>query len=108
MAGSRLTHDAGEPWWSDHQLWVEAFVVFNFAGLIGDIYLAHSENAFRRSSEYIPLVFSAVAAIVLGAILPLRTRPRGSAIWRDVGYLVGWTSVLVGLAGVVLHLDSQF
>jgi hypothetical protein len=30
------------------------------------------------------------------------------AAWRDVGYLVGWLSVAVGLAGVVLHLDSQF
>lgn len=99
---------ADREWWEDHQLWVEAFVVFNFAGLIGDIYLAHSENAFRRSSEYIPLFFSIVATVVLAAILPLRSRERLSAAWRDVGYLVGWVSVGVGLAGVVLHLDSGF
>ncbi len=100
--------ELSDDWWEDHQLWVEIFVVFNFAGLIGDIYLAHSENAFRRSSEYIPLVFSIVAAVVLGAILPLRFRPRLTPVWRDVGYLVGWVSVAVGLAGVVLHLDSGF
>lgn len=100
--------ELGDEWWADHQLWVEVFVVFNFAGLIGDIYLAHSENAFRRSSEYIPLVFSVAAAGVLGAILPLRLRPRLAPVWRDVGYLVGWASVGVGLAGVVLHLDSGF
>jgi hypothetical protein len=97
-----------DEWWADHQLWVETFVVFNFAGLVGDIYLAHSENAFRRSSEYIPLVFSVVAAVVLIAIVPLRRRERLAAVWRDVGYLVGWTSVVVGLVGVILHLDSQF
>lgn len=99
---------ANSDWRQDHQLWVEAFVVFNFAGLVGDIYLAHSENAFRRSSEYIPLVFSGAAAIVLAAILPLRSNARLSAVWRDVGYLVGWASVAVGLAGVILHLDSGF
>lgn len=104
MAGRALSDE----WWADHQLWVEVFVIFNFAGLIGDIYLAHSENAFHRSSEYIPLVFSIVATVVLTAILPLRVRPRLAPVWRDVGYLIGWTSVLVGLAGVVLHLDSGF
>jgi len=29
-------------------------------------------------------------------------------VWRDVGHLIGWLSVVVGLAGVILHLDSQF
>jgi len=30
------------------------------------------------------------------------------AVWRDVGHLVGWLSIAVGLAGVILHLDSRF
>ena len=29
-------------------------------------------------------------------------------MWRDVGHLVGWLAVVVGLAGVILHLDSRF
>jgi hypothetical protein len=29
-------------------------------------------------------------------------------VWRDLGHLVGWLAVLIGLAGVVLHLDSHF
>jgi hypothetical protein len=29
-------------------------------------------------------------------------------VWRDLGYLVGWVAVGIGLAGVVLHLDSRF
>src|SRR5262249_4282932 len=89
-----------------NQLIVEVFVLFNFAGLILDIFLAHSENHFRRQSEYVPLFFSIAATFALAAIVPLRRR--SPAVWRDVGYLVGWVSVGVGLAGVILHLDSQF
>jgi hypothetical protein len=93
-------------WTRDHQLWVEAFVVFNIAGLAADIFLAHSQNHFRRDSEYIPLLFSIAAAAILGAAVALRSR--WPAVWRDVGHLVGWGAVVVGLTGVILHLDSQF
>jgi hypothetical protein len=93
-------------WRSDHQLWVELFALLNFAGLGPDIFLAHSQNHFRRGSEYVPLVFSLVAAMTLALVLPLRAR--WPAAWRDTGYLVGWISVAVGLTGVVLHLDSGF
>jgi hypothetical protein len=88
------------------QLLVELFVAANFAGLVVDIFLAHSENHFRRTSEFIPLVFSAAAALVLAAVIALRRR--WPEAWRDVGHLVGWLSIAVGLAGVVLHLDSGF
>jgi hypothetical protein len=93
-------------WRTDHQLWVEAFVLFNFAGLVVDIFLAHSENHFRRASEYVPLLFSIAATITLAILLLVRRRFPAAA--RDVGHLVGWIAVLVGLAGVILHLDSQF
>lgn len=93
-------------WLRDHQLWIELFVLANFAGLILDIFLAHSENQFRRESEYIPLVFSVVATLTLAFVIPLRRR--WPAVWRDVGHLVGWSAVIVGLAGVILHLDSRF
>jgi hypothetical protein len=93
-------------WQADHQLWIETFVLFNFAGLIADIFLAHSENQFRRQTEYVPLIFSIMATGALAVIVPLR--PRFPAVWRDVGHLVGWLSVIIGLAGVILHLDSQF
>jgi hypothetical protein len=93
-------------WRTDHQLWVEVFVLLNFAGLVVDIFFAHSENHFRRQSEYVPVVFSIAAAATLAVIILLRSRL--PAVWRDVGYLIGWLSVAVGLAGVVLHLDSQF
>ena len=88
------------------QLLVELFVLFNFAGLAVDIFLAHSENRFQRASEYIPLHFSIAATAIVAVIVPLRHRWPG--VWRDVGYLVGWLAVIVGLVGVVLHLDSRF
>jgi hypothetical protein len=45
---------------------VQPFVLFNFAGLIADIFLAHSENHFRRETEYVPLLFPNL--VVLGWI----------------------------------------
>lgn len=94
-------------WYRNHPLWVELFVLFNLAGLAPDIFLAHSSNFFRHRGEYIPLVFSLAApALLIPAILFL-ARGRLKA-WRRLGHIVGWTSVVVGIAGLVLHLESQF
>jgi len=95
-------------WLKDPQLWIEVFVLVNLGFLALDIYLAHSTNQFRRSSEYIPLYFSLVAPIVLLIALLARERFDYAAVWRDLGYLVGWLSILIGLTGVILHLDSRF
>jgi hypothetical protein len=93
-------------WSTDHQLWIELFVLLNFAGLVVDIFLAHSTNHFRERSEYLPLVFSAAAAAALTLGLALRQgRPY---VWRILGHVVGWLAIGIGLAGVVLHLESQF
>jgi hypothetical protein len=93
-------------WRTDWRLWLEGFVVFNLAGLAFDIFLAHSENHFRHSSEYVPLVFSIVAAPSLAALVAVRRR--WPAVWRDVGHLIGWSAVAIGIAGLLLHLDSRF
>jgi hypothetical protein len=90
----------------DRQWLVELFAVANFGGLAGDIFLAHSTNNFRRWSEYVPLYFSIGATGLLGAALLVRTR--SPSFGRRSGHLVGWLAIVVGLAGVVLHLDSQF
>jgi hypothetical protein len=98
---------ARSKWYLDHRLWVEAFVVVNLGFLTLDIYLAHSVNQFRKPAEYIPLYFSAVAPLVL--LVGLLAEWVGwRAVGRDLGYLVGWLAVAVGLTGVVLHLDSRF
>src|ERR1051325_5910326 len=105
----RLTRWAGRhPRLNDPQLWIEAFVVFNLACLALDIYLAHSTNEFRRQSEYIPLYFSLAAPIILLVGLLARERFGYAAVWRDLGYLVGWCAIVIGITGVVLHLDSRF
>lgn len=95
-------------WFGDLPLLVEAFVLINLAFLTLDIYLAHSTNDFHRRTEYIPLYYSAVAPLFLLIGLVARERFGYAAVWRDFGYLVGWLGVLIGLTGVILHLDSRF
>ncbi len=102
------TSSIGRRWTSDPSLWVEAFVIINLAFLALDIYLAHSTNDFRRKSEYVPLFYSLIAPIVLLAGLIARERYGYAAVWRDFGYLIGFLAVLIGLTGVILHLDSRF
>src|SRR3954468_22613817 len=98
LGRARSSRWAGEP-----LLWVEAFVLFNFLCLTLDIYLAHSTNGFRRESEYVPLYFSAAAPPVLLPALVARERYGYASVWRDLGHLVRWLAVAVGLVGVVLH-----
>ncbi len=95
-------------WAHDPQLWLELFVTANLAILAADIYIAHSVNHFQKWAEYIPLYFSMGAPIVLAILIALRWIGHLEAAWRDVGYMVGWLSVLVGLGGVLYHLESRF
>jgi hypothetical protein len=95
-----------ERWWKRPQMWVEAFAIINVGFLTFDIYLAHSVNQFRNQAEYIPLLFSATAPVLL--IIALALRYRWPAVWKDLGYFVGWIAVLLGLTGVILHLESRF
>lgn len=93
-------------WWDQPELWIETFAVLNIGFLTFDIYLAHSVNQFRSRAEYIPLFFSASAPVIL--IVALTQRNRRRWVWKALGYMVGWVAVLVGLTGVILHLQSHF
>lgn len=95
-----------ERWWAQPELWVEAFALLNVGFLTFDIYLAHSVNQFRNRAEYIPLFFSATAPFVLFVALTQCRRRR--MIWKLLGHVVGWSAILVGLTGMILHLDSNF
>ena len=95
-------------WYWEPSLWLEAFVIVNLGFLSLDIYLAHSVNRFLHDAEYIPLWFSIAAPPLLVVGLLLGERWGWTAVWRDVGYLVGWCAIAVGLVGVILHLDSRF
>lgn len=93
---------------AQHGVWLELFVLVNLLGLAPDIFLAHSTNSFEEWTEYIPLVFSIAAPILLLiAILSLTFRAQ-QAIWIWLGSLVGWLSIAIGVLGLVLHLESRF
>ena len=104
----RIVADERLRWAHDPQLWVELFVTANLAILAVDIYIAHSVNHFQKAAEYIPLYFSIGAPAVLAVMIALRWIGHFEAPWRDVGYMLGWLSVLVGLGGVLYHLESRF
>ena len=85
---------------------LEAFATANLAFLGGDIYLAHLANDFAHWSEWIPLVFSAIASALL---LPgLVTSSWSSGVFRRIGLVVGGGAVVVGVVGLLLHLQSGF
>lgn len=82
----------------------EWFVVANVAFLGMDIGLAHAENEFRRRSEWAPIAFSALASLLL---LPMALG-RGGSFWRGTERAVGVGAVLVGVLGMMFHLQSGF
>ncbi len=95
-------------WLAQHRLWLELFALVNLAGLAPDIFLAHSTNSFDEWSEYVPLVFSLAAPVLLLiAILALQIRG-AMRTWGWLGGIVGWTSIGIGVIGLILHLESRF
>jgi hypothetical protein len=95
-----------ERWWNQPQLWVELFAILNIGFLTFDIYLAHNVNQFRNPAEYVPFFFSLSSPLAL--IVALWFRNRRPMIWNLLGQVVGWSAILVGLIGVILHLQSHF
>jgi hypothetical protein len=94
-------------WYFQPRAWLEAFALVNLGFLAPDIYLAHSTNLFHHAAEYVPFYFSlaAPAVLFLAAVAAWRGSARG---WRALGYVVGWGAVAVGIAGLILHLESRF
>lgn len=87
---------------------VELFAIANYAALTIDIYLAHSVNDFEHWAEWIPFVFSIAAAPLLAFVFVIERITTGQAAGRRIAFLVGWSSVVIGVVGLLLHLDSQF
>jgi hypothetical protein len=94
-------------WYGSPRMWVELFALFNLAGLAPDIFLAHNVNLFHSRIEYLPLVFSLASPLALAPAVWCLARSHLGP-WRVLGYAAGWGSVVVGIAGLVLHLQSQF
>ena len=81
---------------------LELFIIANLGSLAGDVYIAHQVNAFEQRPEWIPFYFSLAAPLLLIiGVIAHRTR-------AIVGHLVGWSSLIVGVAGMLFHLQSHF
>jgi hypothetical protein len=108
--------------WLDPLVCAELFALANLAFLGVDIALAHAVNGYAHPAEWIPLGFSASAtAVLLFAQLLRGFRPGPDAVpaasgpsrlrvriagW--LGILVGWSSIFLGVLGLLFHLKSQF
>jgi hypothetical protein len=93
-------------WYRSPRLWLEVFVLINLTFLGPDIYLAHSTNSFRHPAEYLPLYFSLGAPVLL--FIAIAAWRWLMSFWRWLGFLVGGAAVVLGVAGLILHLDSHF
>jgi hypothetical protein len=83
---------------------VEWFVIANLAFLGVDIALAHAANGFARRPEWAPIGFSAVATVLL---LPMALGARGR-VWRAIDQGIAAAAIVVGVLGMVFHLESGF
>ncbi len=95
-------------WFKDHAFQVEIFVILNFAFLIIDVYFAHSINEFAHWSEWVPFYFSIIATLGMSISLFKKNKSTRDPLSYYTGILIGWISILIGLTGMVLHLESQY
>ena len=86
---------------------LEVFVLSNLFFLILDVYLAHSFNDFAHWAEWIPVYFSVSGTVIL-AVSVWQEYQRRTEQSRWIGLAVGWASILVGVAGLVWHLEGWF
>ena len=94
--------------WVHHRsLIIELFVVSNLGFLALDIYIAHSTNAFHHPAEWIPFYFSFGAPLLLVLEMSLNWY-RKKQRYRLIGFFIGSCSVLIGIAGLLWHLNSTF
>jgi hypothetical protein len=83
---------------------VHLFCVANLSFLGVDIGIAHLENGYARRMEWLPIFFSALATALLLPGLLGSKHPRIVLLDR----IAGWGAVGVGIAGMMLHLESAF
>ena len=94
-------------WIRNGSLIIELFIVINLGFLTLDIFVAHSINAFAHPAEWIPFYFSISAPLLLVIELGLNWRNKQKS-YRLIGFVVGTISIVVGIAGLLWHLNSSF
>jgi len=92
---------------SSRSFLLELFVLSNLAFLILDVYLAHAFNDFAHWAEWIPVYFAGASTCALVASLRQEYR-RHMKQARWIGYIVAWASIVVGVAGLIWHLEGWF
>ena len=85
-------------------LLLDIFIVANLAFLALDVFIAHAANSFAHPSEWLPCIFALVGALLLALTL-FRQNLRAAYLAR-LG--VGWLAIIIGIAGMLLHLHSRF
>ena len=94
-------------WIARPRAWVEMFALANLSFLTLDIYFAHSVNSFQYRAEWIPFIFSIGSALAM--IVAVGADLRGNRrLWAWLGAIVGGAALCVGIAGMLLHLESGF
>jgi len=106
------------PFWRRPAALAELFALSNLAFLAIDVYIAHSMNKFAHWAEWIPFGYSVVSPFFLALATTMcwpdamaGSRPEDSLAQRaarGLGMMVGLGAVMVGVAGFVWHLESQF
>jgi hypothetical protein len=90
------------PW----RVWlVELFAAGNLAFLSVDLLLAHAVNRFAHPAEWVPVYFGGLVLLLIPGLLLRRHR---DGVFRILGLTVGWASVLLGVVGLLFHLQSRF
>ena len=104
---SLLSRVMGEGNASRAPWFLELFVASNLGFLAIDVYTAHSVNAFAHAQEWLPIIFSAAVPFLL---IPAWRRNGGQngMAGKWLGFLLGGTSILIGIAGMVYHLADTF
>lgn len=92
------------PFNRDQALLALAAVNIFFLGI--DIYLAHNLNGTLVPNEWIPIIFSPIAGVILlvGGWIAMRNRPAANLI----GTIVFAACIVVGLLGSYFHLRRAF
>ncbi len=85
---------------------IEGFAAANLGFLSLDVYLAHVANEFAHGAEWVPVIFSALAALLLLPGVAIGRFQHGPA--AGAGWLVGSLSVGMGITGMVMHLEAAF
>jgi hypothetical protein len=106
-ASARVRTSSGDTSFLDRVSWfVEIFVAANLGFLSLDVLIAHEANAFRHPAERVPVVFGVLSALLLA--IPCFRRRLRDRVGLSVGYSVGSVSIVVGVAGMLLHVRDTF